>query len=186
MKKLICIIASIMVLSCTGQEKNKSKMLIAYFSWGGNTREIAQQIQEQTGGDLFEITPVNSYSSNRDECIEQAKKEQQADARPAFTAEIKDMETYDVIFVGYPNWWGSMPMVLFTFLEQYDLKGKTIIPFCTHGNGGWGRSVEDLKQLCPNATVLNGFAVSGNNVKNPDVKENIAKWLQETGILNNK
>ncbi|MDR2409960.1 MAG: NAD(P)H-dependent oxidoreductase [Bacteroidales bacterium] len=182
MKKLICILASIIALGCTGQERSKGKILVTYFSWGGNTREIAKQIQEQTGGDLFEIVMVNPYSSDYNKCVEQARKEQQDNARPEFTGKVKDMETYDVIFVGYPNWCGSMPMVLFTFLEQYDLSGKTIIPFCTHGSGHWGRSVEDLKQLCPKSTVLEGFAVHGNRVKNQETKENLSKWLQEAGL----
>jgi flavodoxin len=182
MKKLICILASIIALGCTGQEKSKGKILVAYFSWGGNTREIAKQIQEQTGGDLFEIVAAKPYSSDFNECVEQAKKEQQDNARPALTDKVKDMETYNVIFVGYPNWCGSMPMVLFTFLEQYDLSGKTIIPFCTHGSGHWGRSVEDLKQLCPKSTVLKGFATHGNKVKNQETKENVSKWLQETEL----
>jgi flavodoxin len=186
MKKLICILASIIVLGCTGQEKGKEKILVAYFSWGGNTREMATQIQKQTGGDLFEIFAVNPYPSDYNECIERAKQEQQNNTRPALTAEVKDMETYNVIFVGYPNWWGSMPMILYTFLEQYDLKGKTIIPFCTHGSGGWGHSIEDLKAVCINSTVLDGFAVSGNSVKNQKTKENVSKWLQGTGLINNK
>jgi flavodoxin len=170
------------MLGCMGQEKSKGKILVAYFSWGGNTREIAKQIQEQTGGDLFEIVAKNPYSSDFNECVDRAKKEQQENARPAITAEVKDMKSYNVIFVGYPNWCGSMPMVLFTFLEQYDLSGKTIIPFCTHGSGHWGRSREDLKPLCPKSTVLEGFAVHGNKVKNQDTKENLSKWLQETKL----
>jgi flavodoxin len=179
MKKIICIIASIITLSCTSQEQHKGKILIAYFSWSGNTREMAKQIQEETGGDLFEIIAVSPYSSNYEECIEQAKNEQQNNARPALTAKIENMADYDIVFVGYPNWWGSMPMVLFTFLEQYDLNGKTIIPFCTHGNGRWGRSLDDLKQVCPNATILDGFAVYGNSVKSPETKKDISNWLQE-------
>jgi flavodoxin len=173
------------MLGCTGQEKSEGKILIAYFSWGGNSREIATQIQEQTGGDLFEIVTVNPYSSNREKCIEQAKEEQQTDARPAVKDKVKEMENYDVIFVGYPNWWGSMPMILFTFLEQYDLSGKTIIPFCTHGTGGWGHSVENLKQICPNSTVLEGFAVNGNSVKDQKTKDNLTQWLQKLRTLNN-
>jgi flavodoxin len=168
------------------QDTNKGKILIAYFSWGGNTREMAKQIQEETGGDLFEIIPVNPYSSNYEECIEQAKKEQQDNVRPALKAKVENMADYDVIFVGYPNWWGSMPMALFTFLEGYDWSNKTIIPFCTHGNGRWGHSLDDLKQLSPKATVLDGFAVYGNSVKSPETKKDISHWLQKTGMTKSK
>ncbi|MDR2651245.1 MAG: hypothetical protein LBC68_02875 [Prevotellaceae bacterium] len=181
---MMCIVAFFIALIGTVQAQSNKKILIAYFSWGGSTREIAKQIQEQTGGDLFEITVTNPYSANYDECVKQAKTEQQTDARPAFKGEVSGMDTYDVVFIGYPNWWGTLPMVLFTFLEKYDMSGKTVIPFCTHGNGGWGRSAGDLKKLCPNSTILEGFAVRGNMAKNS--KDDIVKWLQKTGITSKK
>ncbi|MDR2169211.1 MAG: hypothetical protein LBP59_03625, partial [Planctomycetaceae bacterium] len=131
MKTVICLLASAIALCGTvfaqNKEKtpnqntpnqNKNKILIAYFSWGGNTRSMAKQIQEQTGGDLFEIVAVKPYPKNYDECVSLAKKEQQNNTRPQFSGEVKNIADYDVIFVGYPNWWGSMPMVLFTFLEK--------------------------------------------------------------------
>jgi flavodoxin len=179
MKKMIFLAASVAALSGAVQAQNKGKTLIAYFSWGGNTREVAKQIQQQTGGDLFEITTLNPYPTDYNECVAQAKKEQQADARPPLAAEVKDMAIYDVVFVGYPNWWGTMPMALFTFLEKYDMRGKTVIPFCTHGSGRWGRSVSDLKKLCPGATLLEGFAVSGNMVRRS--KDDVVQWLQKIG-----
>jgi flavodoxin len=168
------------------QEKNmsKGKILIAYFSWGGNTREMAKQIQRQTGGDLFEITTVKPYPKDYDECVDVAKKEQQANARPALAAEVKNMADYDTVFVGYPNWWGTMPMALFTFLEKYDLSGKTLVPFCTHGGGRWGRSLNDLKKLCPDATTLQGLEISGGMVRRS--KDDVTKWLQKIGITNSK
>ncbi|MDR1553050.1 MAG: NAD(P)H-dependent oxidoreductase [Prevotellaceae bacterium] len=184
MKKMMCIVAFFIALIGTVQAQSNKKILIAYFSWSGNTREIAKNIQKQTGGDLFEMVVKNPYSTDYNECVKQAQNEQQTNARPAFTAEVKSMETYDVVFVGYPNWWGTMPMVLFTFLEKYDMNGKTVIPFCTHGNGRWGRSVDDLKKLCPNSTVLEGFAVNGSMAKNSE--DDVSKWLQKIGITNKK
>jgi flavodoxin len=181
MKRMMFLVASAAALSGAMQAQSKGKTLIAYFSWGGNTREMAKQIQQQTGGDLFEITTVKPYPTDYNECIDVAKKEQQAAARPPLAAEVKDMAAYDVVFVGYPNWWGTMPQVLFTFLEQYDLSGKTVIPFCTHGGGRWGRSLGDLKTLCPDATVLEGLAISGNLVRRS--KDDVVQWLKKLEII---
>jgi flavodoxin len=170
------------------QAKEEAKVLIAYFSWSGNTRTMALQIQKQVGGDLFEITTAKPYPKNYDECVAFAKKEQENKARPSLGAElkdkVKDISDYEVIFIGYPNWWGTMPMVLFTFLEKYDLKGKTIVPFCTHGGGRWGRSLDDLKKLCPKSNVREGLAVSGNSVRQS--RNDITKWLQKLEIKNKK
>jgi flavodoxin len=184
MKKIMFLVASAIALCGATQAQSKGKTLVAYFSWGGNTREVAKQIQQQTGGDLFEITTVRPYPADYNECVKLAKKEQQDNARPLLAAEVKDMAAYDVVFIGYPNWWGSMPMVLFTFLEEYDLSGKTVIPFCTHGSGRWGRSLDDLEKLCPDATILEGFAISGNLARRS--KDDVAKWLQKIGIVGNK
>jgi flavodoxin len=183
MKRMMFLVASAIALSGTVQAQNKGKILIVYFSWSGNTREIAKQIQQQTGGDLFEIKTVKSYPTDYNECLDVAKKEQQADDRPALADTVKNFATYDVIFVGYPNWWGTMPQALFSFWEKYDLSGKTIVPFCTHGGGRWGRSLNDLKKLCPDATVLEGLAISGNLVRRS--KDDVAKWLQKIEIVKN-
>jgi flavodoxin len=184
MKKMMCLVASAIALSGAVQAQSKGKTLIAYFSWGGNTREMAKQIQQQTGGDLFEIKTVKPYPTDYNECVDVAKKEQQAGARPSLAAEVKDLATYDVVFVGYPNWWGTMPQVLFTFLEKYNMNGKTVIPFCTHGGGRWGRSLDDLKKRCPDAIVLEGLAISGNLARRS--KDDVAQWLQKIGITKNK
>ncbi|MDR0754624.1 MAG: NAD(P)H-dependent oxidoreductase [Prevotellaceae bacterium] len=184
MKKLMFLVAFAIALCGTAQAQSKGKILIACFSWSGNTHELAKQIQQQTGGDLFEITTAKPYPADYSECVNLARKEQQENARPPLAAEVKDMATYDVIFVGYPNWCGSMPMALFTFLEKYDMSGKTVIPFCTHGSGGWGNSVDDLKKLCAKANVLEGFAIRGSAVKQS--KDEVLKWLEKTGITNSK
>jgi flavodoxin len=180
MKRMMFLIVFAVTLSGAVQAQSKGKTLIAYFSWGGNTREMAKQIQQQTGGDLFEIKTVKPYPTDYNECVDVAKKEQQADARPPLADEVKDLTAYDVVFVGYPNWWGTMPQALFTFLEKYSMSGKTVIPFCTHGGGRWGRSTDDLKKLCPDATVFEGLAISGNLVRRS--KDDVVKWLQKIGI----
>jgi flavodoxin len=183
-KILIALIAVFMANSMGAQAQSKGKTLVAYFSWGGNTREIAKQIQQQTGGDLFEIKTVKPYPTDYNECVDVAKKEQQTNVRPALADTVKNFAVYDVVFVGYPNWWGTMPQALFTFLEKYDLSSKTVVPFCTHGGGRWGRSLNDLKKLCPDdATVLEGLAISGNLVRRS--KDDVVKWLQKIGITSN-
>jgi flavodoxin len=185
MKRMIFLVASAIALSGTVQAESRGKTLIVYFSWGGNTREMARQIRHQTGGDLFEIKTLKPYPTDYNECVDVAKKEQQVNARPALADTLKNFSTYDVVFVGYPNWWGTMPQALFTFLEAYDFSDKAaVVPFCTHGGGRWGRSTDDLKKLCPDAAVLEGLAISGNLVRRS--KDDVEKWLQKIGIINNK
>ncbi|MDR2761580.1 MAG: NAD(P)H-dependent oxidoreductase [Planctomycetaceae bacterium] len=191
MKKMICFTAFVVALCGMAQAQSKDetttqgkgKILIAYFSWGGNTRAMAKQIQQQTGGDLFEIATIKPYPKNYDECVAAAKKEQQNNIRPQLAADIKNIADYDTIFIGFPNWWGTMPMPLFTFLEKYNMNGKKVIPFCTHGGGRWQRSLDDLKKLCPKATILEGLTISGDMVKRS--KNDIDKWLQKIKMTKN-
>ena len=163
-------------------EGTGKKILVAYFSHSGNTREIATQIHEKVGGDIFEIKTVQTYPAEYNECVQVAKREQQNDERPQLATEIPDMASYDVVFLGYPNWWGAMPMPCFTFLEKYDFSGKTIIPFCTHEGSRLGRSVRDITRLCPKSTVLEGLAVRGSSVKS--ARDDVAGWLRKLGMTN--
>jgi flavodoxin len=137
-------------------------------------------IQEKTGGSLFRIEAVNAYPADYTETTEVAQQELRANARPKLTDHLESMASYDVIFLGYPNWWGTMPMPVFTFLEEYDLSGKTIVPFCTHEGSGLGRSVTDIKKLCPQSTILEGLAVRGGDVRN-SVNE-VSGWLRKIGM----
>ncbi len=167
--------------ACFAAEGTGKKILVAYFSHSGNTREIATQIHERVGGDIFEIRAVHSYPSEYSECVDVAKREQQNDERPELAAEVADMASYDVVFLGYPNWWGTMPMPCFTFLGKYDLSGKTVVPFCTHEGSRLGRSVRDITRLCPKATVLEGLAVRGSSVKS--AQDDVAGWLRKLGMI---
>lgn len=134
----------------------------------GNTEIMARKIQEIVGGDLFHIENTEPYPSDHTELIEAAKQELQRNARPELSAHVEIMEEYDILFLGYPNWWGTMPMAVRTFLESYDFVGKTIIPFCTHEGSGMGHSVTDIRQLCPGATVTEGIAVRGGKADRAD------------------
>lgn len=167
------------------------KPLIAYFSRKGNnyaggrivnlpignTEIIAEIIKELTGGELFHIEAVKAYPEDYTETTEVAKKELRDNARPDLTGHLDNLDSYDVVFLGYPNWWGTMPMPVFTFLDEYDFTGKTIIPFCTHEGSGLGKSEKDIARLCPQAKVLKGLAVHGTHVK--EAKEEVVNWLEQ-------
>jgi flavodoxin len=167
------------------EEKRTRNVLIAYFSRTGNTREVANQVHQRVGGDIIEIRTSLPYPEEYRATTEQAKREQETNFRPQLASRIDNMDSYDVVFVGYPNWWGTLPMVLFTFLERYRFDGKTLIPFCTHEGSGLGRSVDDIKALCPNSTVLEGLALRGGNsgyVETEPARRAIAEWLNTLRI----
>ncbi len=142
----------------------------------GNTETAAKLIQSKTGADMFRLVPLVSYAEDYNECIEQAKDDQRRGARPELTTYPDSIEQYDTIYLGYPNYWGTMPMCVFTFLEHFDFSGKTIRPFCTHEGSGLGSSVGDIKKLCPNAKVGTGLAIHG--AKADKSGSDIDKWLK--------
>jgi flavodoxin len=171
------------------------KILIAYFSRKGNnyvsgkivnlpignTEVIAKMIQETTKGDIFRIDTVNPYPKDYSETTEVAQKELHENARPVLSGSVKDMGSYNMIFLGYPNWWGTFPRPVASFLTQYDFSEKTITPFCTHEGSQLGRSVEEIKKICPQSTILEGLAVRGGDVKNASRK--ISEWLRELELM---
>ena len=156
------------------------KMLIVYYSWGGNTKHMAEQIQSITGADIFELKTVDPYPKEYRPTTEQAKREQQTGYRPPLSAKPENLADYDTIFIGSPNWWGTLAMPFFTFLEGSDLSGKTIIPFMTHEGSGFGSALTDLKKLCPKATILEGLAVRDGSVQG--AQPEIARWLAKIGM----
>lgn len=149
----------------------------------GNTQYLAQIIQENVGGDLFRIETVQSYPLEHAALLDSAKKEQDENVRPELSTQVEYMDSYDVIFLGYPNWWADFPQPLYTFLEEYDFSGKTIIPFCPHGGSGFSRTIATIADLQPNATVEeNGFLISRNNILNAEA--NVTTWLTDLGYYN--
>lgn len=167
----------------------EKKVLIAYYSRKGanyvngsivdipigNTEIAAKMIQEIVGGDIFEIDTVNPYPKEYTATTEMAQRELRSGLRPEIKGTVPTMESYEVVFLGYPNWWGTMPMAVYTFLEAYDFSGKTIFPFCTHEGSGMGSSERDLARVCPNTAVEKGLSIQGSRVK--DSKNNIISWL---------
>ena len=173
---------------------NDTRTLIAYFSRKGsnylngsivdlpvgNTEVAAKMIQALAGGELFHIDTVKAYPADYTKATEVAQRELSQNARPALTSQVASLAGYDVVFLGYPNWWGTMPMAVWTFLEAHDFAGKTILPFCTHEGSGLGQSERDIKQLCPGAKVLRGLAIRGGSVAKAD--KAIAAWLNEAHV----
>lgn len=143
----------------------------------GNTEIAAEMIQEAVGGDLFEVDTVKPYSTDYTICTQEAQEELRSDARPELKEYLDDLDDYDTIFVGYPNWWGTLPMAMFTFLEHYDLTGKKIVPFCTNEGSGMGHSEADLKRICTGATVARGLAITGSQASKSERK--ISAWAKE-------
>lgn len=155
--------------------------LIVYFSRTGNTRAVAEQIHQRAGGELFEARTTHTYPEAYRATTEQARREQDTSFRPTLTASVADMQACTTVFLGYPNWWGTMPMALFTFLESYDFSGKTLVPFCTHGGSGLGRGPADMARLCPKATLLTGLAVRGENAAS--AQDVVDKWLKNNKLV---
>ena len=154
--------------------------LVAYFSHSGNTRRIAHLIHQEVGGTIHEIQPQVPYPNAYNTVVDQAKQEIRAGHKPALQSTLDHIETYDTVFVGSPNWWSTIAPPVATFLSEYDLSGKTIVPFCTHGGGGLGRIGQDIARLCPQSTVLSCFGVYGSGAGN--VQAEVSAWLRKVGV----
>lgn len=154
--------------------------LIAYFSWSGNTEHMAQTIQTETGGDLFKIEPATPYTDDYDTLLDIAQQEQSENARPELAAQVENWDSYDVIFVGYPNWWSDAPMAVYTFLETYDFTGKTLIPFNTSASGGFGRSLSGIGESAAGANILEGLALTEGELDN--IQGEVSGWIAGLGL----
>lgn len=142
----------------------------------GNTAIIADKIQKLTDADMFEIDTIKPYPADYIETTEVSKIELKNNARPKLSNNLKDISEYSTIYLGYPNWWGTMPMPVFTFLESHNFSGKTIIPFCTHEGSGLGKSEKDIKKCCPNTNILSGLAIQGSQVAG--AYKEVFHWLK--------
>lgn len=172
---------------------NNKKILIAVFSKAGenysvgnvevgNTMIMAQNIHSIVGGDLFEIVPVNPYPNAYRECTDVAKKEQNENARPEIKNKVNNFDDYNTIFIGYPNWWGDMPMIVYTFLESYNFNGKTVIPFNTHEGSGSSGTYNTIKSKLSGATVLEGLPIQGTEARKDSSKSTIQNWINKLGL----
>ena len=194
---LTMLLATLPITSCAQNHQRKEqrmenkKTLVAFFSRAGenyavgyiekgNTHIIAEMIAAETGGELFHIRPVTPYPDDYTECTEVAKRELNPHARPAIQGDAA-VEDYDIIFIGYPNWWGDMPMPVYTFIEKHNWQGKTVIPFCTHEGSGLSGTESKLRNACKGATVLKGLAVRGTTAQNKQeqARQSVKNWLSK-------
>lgn len=152
------------------------RTLVLYFSMSGNTETVANFIHDEVGGDIVKLETVKNYPSDYNDLVDYAQEEQRKNERPELKTKI-NVDDYDVIFLGYPNWWGDMPMPIYTFLDEYDLSGKVIAPFITHGGSGLSGTPSNIQDEEKNATVTEGLAVSGSNAKNS--KGTVENWLSK-------
>jgi flavodoxin len=192
MKRVLFIVLTLFCMGASmelnAQTQPGGKILVAYFSWSGNARVLAGQVARETGGDLFKIKTVKAYPEVYNECTAVARQEQNDNARPALSGSVTNMAQYNTVFLCYPNWWGTLPMGVFTFLEAYDFSGKTIYPLVTHGGSRFGRSLDDIKNLCPRAIIGEGLSVSafdtnpndGTRVTAPN--RDVTAWVRRLGI----
>ena len=175
-------------------DEGSNHMLVAYFSLAGeqygvgvveegNTSIIAHMIAEQTGADLFEIKPETLYPTTYQELLDVSQQEMADNARPEIVGTVDNMADYDTIFIGYPNWWGDMPMIVYNFLESYELSGKTIVPFCTHGGSGLSNTESTIADIT-GGTMKDGFAIPGTTAQNDrdTARSKVTEWLKEGGF----
>ncbi len=144
----------------------------------GNTETLVEMLEELTGADVFRIKQVVEYSDDYNKCAEEVKYDFENNERPELDEYLQEPDKYDTIYLAYPNYCGTMPMVLFTFLEEYDFSGKVIRPICTNEGSGLGKSVEDIRRLCPDSEVRNGLSITGSEVS--EAYEKLKKWLEKS------
>ena len=194
MKKLLSILLAAMFATGGLMAQEKSKSLVVYFSLAGeqyavgnitegNTSIVAKMIAQETGADLFELETVKTYpTDNHRKLVDEAKTEQSKKARPTLK-KTPDISAYDTIYIGYPNWWGDMPMCIYTFIESQSWSGKTIVPFCTHEGSGLSGTESTIRSICKGATVAKGFAVQGKTAQNnrTTARKAVQDWLKKIG-----
>lgn len=178
-KSIILVLVTFFVaINLNAQQKEKaSNVLIVYYSRSGNTQTMAKMIQAETGGDMIAISLVKNYPEDYGQLVKQYKEEVRTKKWPAIKTRISNMEKYDYIFIGSPNWGSSIAPPVSSFLNSHNLKGKVIIPFMTHGGGGFGHSINDIKLLCPQSDLKEGLSINGSSVESSEAS--IRHWLQK-------
>lgn len=179
MKQILFTLVLFIMMGMTVSSQN-TKVLVVYYSWGGNTRVVAEKIKAQLGADIVEIVPETAYPTDYSDCVAQARKETKSNFRPAIKTKIDNLNDYDVILVGTPNWCSTIAPPVATFLEQNKFNGKKLALFVTHGGGGLSRCESDMRNIVSNAYFLKSGVFSGAKVASSD--DDIAKWLKEISL----
>lgn len=189
---LLLIVFSAVMVSCGDKENDEpdypgsdeplpeipadSKILVAYFSWGGTTQRMAQAIADLTGADLYRIVPAVPYPTDYTECTQVARAELDNNARPAINGTVGNFDDYDIVFIGCPVWWHTTPMIINTFTESYDFEGKIVVPFCTYASTYRDETLANIVALTPKASHLCGYGSTGNT-------SGVEGWLRQIGII---
>lgn len=196
---MLMLASALCLTACTKQKNDNENMnqntseqkrvLVAFFSRTGenyavgnikkgNTHIVAEMIAEKMGGDLFEIQPVNPYPEGYEECTEVAQEEKSSNARPAIKAD-KDPSDYDIVFIGYPIWWGDAPMPVYTWIDSHKWQGKTVVPFCTHEGSGLGQSGDNIGAACKGSKLIDGFSLTGQTAqkRQAEARKAVEQWL---------
>ncbi len=177
MKNIKLIVVSVISILFAINMQAQNKSLVVYFSHSNNTKVIAEYISEITGADIVRIEPVEPYPTEYQAVVDQAKKEINANFKPKLKTKIENIDQYDIIYVGSPNWWSTIAPPISTFLSSYNFKGKTIAPFITHEGSRLGRSVADIRKLCPDANIVRGYSRWGSQVNG--AKKEVESWINE-------
>lgn len=189
---LLLIVFSAVMVSCGDKENDEpdypgsdepvpeipadSKILVAYFSWGGTTQRMAQTIADLTGAELYRIVPAVPYPADYTECTQVARAELDSNARPAISGTVSNFDDYDIVFIGCPVWWHTTPMIINTFTESYDFEGKIVVPFCTYASTYRDETLANIVALTPKASHLRGYGSTGNT-------SGVEGWLRQIGII---
>lgn len=185
MKRIILLLSLFSSFFCGGTNAQKIgeplKILVAYYSNSGNTHTLAQQIQKATNADIFRIEVKTPYPSDYQGLLNKAKEEITNNEKPALKTILQNLAQYDIIFIGSPNWWGTIAPPVTSFLSKGNFSGKTIVTFVTYGGSGMAKCESDVKKLCPGAKILDGLAINGSHVQNATPR--IQKWLNEIGVI---
>lgn len=179
LQMLPAAICSTGAINAAEKSARRKKALIAYYSWSGNTRHIAERIRAFTGADILEVVPELAYPSVYRQTVDMAKKENDAEYRRPIKTKPANLSEYDAIFVGSPNWWGTISGPMRTLLYENDFSGKKIMPFITHEGSRLGRAVAEIKKICPKAEVAEAIAIRGGSVKSADA--DVLKWIEKLG-----
>lgn len=157
----------------------ENKLLVVYFTWSGTSKIIAERIKNELNADIFQIEAVKKYPNKYITCVAQAGMEKLKKERPQLKRELENISEYKKIVLVFPNWWGTLPMPVFSFLEKYDFKEKIILPICMHGGGGLTNTVKDLKKVCTDANTLDGTAIKTQDVDSEETKKILEKLVNE-------